>query len=286
MLKSFRSKKLGGFTLIELLVVISIIAVLMAIMMPALRSARMQAQSLVCRTQLRDIGNAIRLYIADNNGKLPSSAASPSETVGYSDQRHADSQHRWYSRINKYYNKTSEGTGQSALEAYDFDHYRCPSMQKKWKGEGGSGIYGYNKFFVYPKDYSNSAYRNFSWRRESAIQTPADFPLMADLSAEDPLGLRLNDERGGVVMGTSNPHPEAYKYGWMGGNSAVSQHDYWGPAPNHGNSKCNFLFGDGHVEAKEICKQNVWPWLGEDRHSQTSGNAFHPRRNVSITPPK
>ncbi len=88
---------LSGFTLIELLVVISIIAILMAVLMPALRRARMQAQSLICRTQLRDIGTAMRLYAADNNNELPPSAASPSETAGYSGQSAADSQHRWVS---------------------------------------------------------------------------------------------------------------------------------------------------------------------------------------------
>ncbi|MFI4911569.1 MAG: prepilin-type N-terminal cleavage/methylation domain-containing protein [Sedimentisphaeraceae bacterium JB056] len=55
-----------GFTLIELLVVISIIAVLMAIMMPALRKAREQAYRVVCGANMKQIGSATGAYMADN----------------------------------------------------------------------------------------------------------------------------------------------------------------------------------------------------------------------------
>jgi prepilin-type N-terminal cleavage/methylation domain-containing protein len=58
-----------GFTLIELLVVISIIALLMAILMPALTRARNQAKLVVCATRQKAILNAVNLWIADNNGK-------------------------------------------------------------------------------------------------------------------------------------------------------------------------------------------------------------------------
>jgi prepilin-type N-terminal cleavage/methylation domain-containing protein/prepilin-type processing-associated H-X9-DG protein len=276
-------KKLrAGFTLIELLVVISIIAVLMAVLMPALRRARMQAQSLVCRTQLRDIGTAMRLYAADNSNKLPSSAASPSETQGYSGQEAADSQHRWYVRINPYYNKSG------AQEAYDYNLYRCPAMQKKWQGEGGAGIYGYNMFFFYPKDYNSGNFMNLRWRKSSSIIRPSDFPLMADLSAEDPLNERGDKDRGGVILKAFNPHPAAYEYGWMGGEWALSQHDHWGPAPNHGNSNCNFLFGDGSVGSRDVCDEQAWPWTGQSRVQRrlNGSKAFHPQRNVSILPPR
>ena len=59
-----------AFTLIELLVVVSIIALLVAILMPALGKARQQAQSLVCKTNLRTIGQAELIYAAENNDKL------------------------------------------------------------------------------------------------------------------------------------------------------------------------------------------------------------------------
>ena len=61
-------KKWKGFTLIELLVVISIIALLMAILMPALGRARKQARHVVCEANLRQWGLTFGLYSADSDG--------------------------------------------------------------------------------------------------------------------------------------------------------------------------------------------------------------------------
>ena len=59
-----------GFTLIELLVVIAVIALLMAILVPVLRSAREQGQRVVCLSNLRQLTLAWILYADYNDGKL------------------------------------------------------------------------------------------------------------------------------------------------------------------------------------------------------------------------
>jgi prepilin-type N-terminal cleavage/methylation domain-containing protein/prepilin-type processing-associated H-X9-DG protein len=64
-------RKSKGFTLIELLVVIAIIALLMAILVPVLRSARNQARAVVCQTNLKQWGTTIAIYTEDNQGRLP-----------------------------------------------------------------------------------------------------------------------------------------------------------------------------------------------------------------------
>lgn len=63
------NRKKHGFTLIELLVVISIIAVLMAIMMPALSRVRENARSTICRSNLKQIVLAATLWAADNDDR-------------------------------------------------------------------------------------------------------------------------------------------------------------------------------------------------------------------------
>ena len=63
------SRKRQGFTLIELLVVISIIAVLMAILMPALKRAREQGQRAVCISTLKQLTLCWIMYADDNDDR-------------------------------------------------------------------------------------------------------------------------------------------------------------------------------------------------------------------------
>ena len=71
-------KKRNGFTLIELLVVISIIAILAAILLPSLRSARERAKISVCTSQLRQIHMGTTMYAQDWEGYFPTA----NSTVG------------------------------------------------------------------------------------------------------------------------------------------------------------------------------------------------------------
>ena len=63
-------RKPKGFTLIELLLVTSIIALLLAILVPSLQRVRRQAKAVVCQSNLRQWGFVFSMHAGDNDGKL------------------------------------------------------------------------------------------------------------------------------------------------------------------------------------------------------------------------
>lgn len=77
-------RRTRAFTLVELLVVIGIIAVLIAILLPALTKARAQAARTSCISQMRQIVVGVVNYAGENKGYLPEfQGAGPAQTVDY-----------------------------------------------------------------------------------------------------------------------------------------------------------------------------------------------------------
>ena len=112
-------RKRNGFTLIELLVVISIIALLMSILIPALARVRKQAKAVMCQSNLKQWGIIWSMYTGDHDGYFPPRGGNP--TIPASGK---------------------EGYWILALKGYlaegDYSLWLCPMATKTWE-EGGTG---------------------------------------------------------------------------------------------------------------------------------------------------
>lgn len=120
-----RQGKQQGFTLIELLVVIAIIAILAAMLLPALQSARARGVGTQCQSNLKQCMSAINLYSNDWNGNWIL-------FIGANKSNWA-----WFSTLlsakNKYF------PGQDTESAINMV-VSCPSQ--KWRNNGMNGAYG------------------------------------------------------------------------------------------------------------------------------------------------
>ncbi len=177
----FSSDKRAGFTLIELLVVISIISILMAILVPTLVRARGQAKSIVCISNIKQLGLAFLCYGNDNDGYTIPLHETSTDTYWWG-KKHSDGINHTKGFVWPYL--------QSKLEERSV--YECPSQpygsynlqgkppgaidEPKWI----TSTYGYNGYYLSPPKSGWFALRQRPWPKIATISKASDVIVFAD----------------------------------------------------------------------------------------------------------
>ncbi len=238
-------RKKTAFTLIELLVVIAIIALLLSIIVPALRIAKEKSKNLTCRANVRSLSLALRLYSEQTNGRM----------------------FTYYSGL--YLNQLSEQMGELNKVRY------CPSTivnetvkigewgtsAKSWTWVSGvarpeHGSYGLNGWiYRYPANYNNTwvesaeNLKKFAYANTLEAPNSASVPVFFDCLWVDawpkhtdtiPVNFDLSQEPPNRNTGADGPVTNHIR--------RLILRRHWGTS--------NVSFLDGHVDNVKL--ENLW----------------------------
>jgi prepilin-type N-terminal cleavage/methylation domain-containing protein/prepilin-type processing-associated H-X9-DG protein len=224
-----------AFTLIELLVVIAIIAILAAMLLPALGRAKSKAKDISCLNNLRQLELCFHLYVSDNGDLMP-----PNNFVydiGSQQAIPGNEGPSWCTNLAPY-DADPAGIKGGLLFQYNssIGIYRCPADQSTLETRGGvkiaqprlrsynlsqsvNGLSYVGQFSSYTPHYS----------KLTEIRTPVPTGLIVFLDVNED---EIIDTQFGIPVATDP---------W-------SQGSWWDVPGNRHNQGCDLSFADGHVE--------------------------------------
>jgi len=262
--------------LIELLVVIAIIAILAALLLPALARAKTKAQAIMCLNNHRQLLLAWKMYVEDSREILPFVKADPAAWMnGWLD--YSGAADNW---------DINHDITQCVLWPYcgkNADIFKCPGDQStvnvrgtifrrvrsmsmvNWVGGRGNGAGG-----LAAMNWSQTAFGNTSgeariYRKYSDMNDPGPAKTAIFLDERED---SINDGMFVIAMEGAAPRPGAPPT-----PSAYGIHDY--PAAYHGGGG-GFSFADGHSELKKWRDDRTMPPLQKGKNIDY---AFKPTPN-------
>jgi len=229
-------KRVNVFTLVELLVVISVIAMLTALLLPALGKARAEALRISCSSNLKQIGVALYGYVGDYNGFLPPSTCTT--PVGFS------SSGDWILKTAPYLGKSIEPSDRSTA---NFDRV-VPAVKSP------AGV------FLCPATTPNAVSGVMRWSYGTTVAAYSEATYLADYKGgfqkwEDGAGGGMGAKPIAVIPSGSILLIEKtvwwedgtpYDFNFRNYYLSATFYKSWGVSARH-NRRANFLAVDGSV---------------------------------------
>jgi prepilin-type N-terminal cleavage/methylation domain-containing protein len=225
-----------GFTLIELLVVIAIIAILAALLLPAMASAKEKSKRTVCKNNVRQVVLAEIMYAGDNADKFMN---------GKRDD--GDYHATFLSRATFGYFQNQARVNTNSLS--------CPNKMNWIRLRDAGWRVGYYCLWGFPTDRDTRSpdgdygIATWPWRSpQTASQYKTHMVMMADIiekGTADPAGTSAPHGKTGPLQSPLNTYPEPEQLGSRGGNIGLvdgsvewrqqrvmhARFVYWGPDP-------------------------------------------------------